>query len=130
MTTEIHGVQVFELAAKGKKLRTARDATDVMGEALSQGARWIVIPVERLDEDFFRLKTGVAGEIVSKLVVYRVGVAFVGDISRYVEASDSFRAFVREANRGKDFWFLADAEELRQRLARVEATRPIDQEQR
>lgn len=126
MTTEVHGVQVFELAAEGKKLRTARDATDVMGEALSQGARWIVIPVERLDEDFFRLKTGVAGEIVSKLVGYRMGVAFIGDISRYVEASDSFRDFVREANRGKDFWFVADAAEFRQRLAKIEATRPID----
>jgi len=122
MTTEVHGVQIFELPPEGKKLRTGRDATDVMGEALSQGARYIVIPVEWLDEDFFRLKTGVAGEIVSKLVAYRMGVAFLGDISQHIAASDSFRAFVREANRGKDFWFVADAEEFRRKLVQIGAT--------
>ncbi|MGH9715726.1 MAG: DUF4180 domain-containing protein [Candidatus Acidiferrales bacterium] len=107
-----------------KKLRTRRDATDVMSEVFSpgsEGVRMLAIPIARLDEDFFRLKTGVAGEIVPRFVGYGTRAAFVGDISQYVEASESFRDFVREANRGKDFWFVADFEELRQRLAKLNA---------
>jgi len=121
MTQELHGVRVLLLAAEGPKLRTARDATDVMSEAFAQSASWIAIPISRLDDDFFRLRTGVAGEIVSKLVGYIMKAAFLGDISQYVANSDSFRDFVREANRGRDFWFVADLEELRQRLAKAQS---------
>jgi hypothetical protein len=110
-------IVVLEVSADGKKLRTARDATDLISELYSQSAQWLAIPISRLDEDFFRLRTGVAGEVVSKLVQFRVRVAFIGDISQYVADSDSFRDFVREANRGSDFWFVADFEELRERLA-------------
>lgn len=119
MIHEIDGVRVLELAAEGKKLRTARDATDAMSEIFSQGAlgaQWLAIPVARLDDDFFRLRTRVAGEIVQKFVQYGMRVAFVGDISQHVAASDAFRDFVREANRGKDFWFVATFDDLDHRL--------------
>lgn len=121
ITDDIHGVRILLLAADGPKLRTARDATDVMSEAFAQSASWIAIPISRLDDDFFRLRTGVAGEIVSKLVGYQMKAAFLGDISQYAANSDSFRDFVRETNRGRDFWFVADLEDFRQRLAKAQS---------
>ncbi len=118
---ELEGIRVLLLAAEGPKLRTARDATDVLSEAFAQSASWIAIPISRLDDDFFRLRTGVAGELVSKLVGYAMKTAFLGDISQYLANSESFRDFVREANRGRDFWFLAHLEEFSRRLAKIQS---------
>lgn len=101
----------------GPKLRSARDAVDLIGDAGSTGAETIVIPVERLDEDFFRLRTGVAGEMLQKFVTYRKQVAIVGDVSVYMNASTAFRDFVYEANRGREVWFAADRDELDRRLS-------------
>jgi hypothetical protein len=44
-------------------------------------------------------------------------MAVVGDISRHTESSSALRDFVRECNRGRQTWFLADIGELRERLA-------------
>lgn len=81
------------------------------------GAETIVIPVERLDPDFFRLSSGVAGEIVQKFVTYRRRLVVLGDVSPYVERSDAFRDWVREADRGDDVLFVADDVDLERRLA-------------
>jgi len=56
-----------------------RDATDLISAAWSEEATLVVIPVTRLHEDFFRLRTGLAGEIVSRFVGYRLRLAIVGD---------------------------------------------------
>ena len=121
ITHELHGVRVFELPAEGPKIRTARHATDAMSDAFSQSAQCLAIPIARLDDDFFRLRTGVAGEIVPKFIGYGMYAAFIGDISQHIANSDSFRDFVREANRGNHFWFVASLDELSQRLARVQS---------
>jgi hypothetical protein len=102
--------------AESGKLRTGRDATDLIGEALRRGERMVVIPAERLDEDFFRLRTGVAGAFLQKFVTYRVRVAIVGDIAAHIEKSDALRDFVRESNRGDHVWFVADLNELEARM--------------
>ena len=122
---ELHGVRVFECAAEGPPLRSDRDAVDLMSEAGGPGANFIVIPAERLSDDFFRLKTRVAGEIIQRFVMYRVRVAIVGDIARHLTESGSLRDFVREANRGNQCWFVADLDELSKRLER-EKTRAGD----
>lgn len=72
----------------------------------------ILIPVRRFDDDFFRLRTCIAGEIVQKFVTYGRRVAIAGDISRYVAESCAFRDFVCVANRGNQIWFVANREEL------------------
>jgi hypothetical protein len=72
--------------------------------------------MERLDEDFFVLRTRVAGEFVQKFVTYGVRVAILGDISKFENESKAFHDWVYEANRGRDLWFVASREELDQRL--------------
>jgi len=109
-------MQVLTYPAEGKKLRTDRDAVDLIGEALQSGARTVVLPAERLDQDFFRLRTRVAGEFVQKFVTYGVRLAIVGDISAYISERTALRDFVYEANRGRDLWFAATREEIDDRL--------------
>ncbi|MEU6293814.1 DUF4180 domain-containing protein [Streptomyces erythrochromogenes] len=114
---EINDVPVLMCGAEGETIAGEREALDCIGNASYQGAEWAVIPVERFDEAFFRLSTRVAGEIIQKFVQYRVGIVVLGDISRHTEASTALRDFVRECNRGRQTWFIADVEELRDRLA-------------
>ena len=113
---ERHGVRMLECSAEETRLRTYNDAIDLVGKSFENRATLIVIPVECLDEDFFRLRTGIAGELVQKFVQYRRRLAIVGDISRHLAESSALCAFVNEANRGKQVWFLATREELDKRL--------------
>ena len=113
---ERYGVRVLECAPDGETVRDDRAAVDIIAIAISQQAKLIVLPVERLPAGFFTLRTRIAGEIVQKFTQYRIPVAFVGDISGHPAASESLRAFVREANQGTAFWFVADEAELAERL--------------
>ncbi|MFJ4779505.1 DUF4180 domain-containing protein [Streptomyces sp. NPDC088762] len=112
----IHDVPVLMCPADGAPIAAEADALDLIGNASYAGAEWVVIPVERFDDSFFRLRTRLAGDIIQKFVQYRVGLVVLGDISRHVQASEALRDFVRECNRGRQTWFLSDAEELRERL--------------
>ncbi|MEV0277290.1 DUF4180 domain-containing protein [Streptomyces sp. NPDC050610] len=112
----IHDVPVLICEPEGEAIAAERDALDLIGNASYQGAQWVVIPAARFDDAFFRLSTRVAGDIVQKFVNYRVGLVVVGDISRHTEASSSLRDFIRECNRGRQTWFVADEEELGERL--------------
>ena len=55
--TMIQGEQMLVCAPDGEKLRSEREAIDLIGEAISQGVEWILVPVERLEDDFFQLET-------------------------------------------------------------------------
>ncbi|HEX5408024.1 MAG TPA: DUF4180 domain-containing protein [Pseudonocardiaceae bacterium] len=114
--TTLHGIRVLVCDADGPALATERDAADLVGEAFSEQAELVVVPVARLDDRFFSLRTGVAGAIVQKLVQYRRRLAVVGDISAQLTASNALRDFVVEANRGRDVWFVPDIAALERRL--------------
>src|SRR5215469_18813110 len=81
---EIGGVRVLAYASVGTPIATERDASDLVGLSYSEGARLICIPVERMSEDFFRLRSGFAGALIQKLVNYGRRLVIVGDISRWI----------------------------------------------
>jgi hypothetical protein len=114
---EQHGVRVLLLDPDGETISTPDDAADLVGSAWSHQAELIAVPVERLDPKFFRLKTGIAGEITQKLVNYRLRLAIMGDISDQVAKSDALRDYVREANRADHVWFVESEVDLERRLA-------------
>jgi Domain of unknown function (DUF4180) len=114
---ELNGVPVYEVPAHGSELRTGQDAVDLMSAASKRRAAFIAIPVARLGDDFFELRTRIAGEITQKFVIYGARVAIVGDISQRIEASKSLAAFVTESNRGHDLWFVDNLQALANRLA-------------
>lgn len=113
---EIGGVSVLVCEPEGAVIASEADALDLVGNAAWQGARWVVVPVERLGEDFFRLRTKVAGDIIQKFVNYRVGLVVLGDVSARTRDSPALADFVRECNRGTQTWFLTDLDRLRERL--------------
>ena len=116
---ELHGVRILEIPAQGAQLRSDREAAGLVGAAWQHDANFLVIPVQRLAEGFFQLSTRVAGEMLHRLLLYKMRVAIAGDVSRYVEESSAFRDFVAESNRGTQVWFAASLEELGARLERA-----------
>jgi hypothetical protein len=118
-TREFAEIRLLEIHPDGPLLQSSRDATDLIGEALGQQVEWVLLPVSRLHEGFFDLRTGLAGEFFQKFVNYGLRLAIVGDLSNRIAASTSLRDLVREANRGTQVWFVADRVTLESRVQAV-----------
>ena len=118
---ERNGHRLLVVEDEGPALTRAQDILDLIGEALSQRVSAIVVPVARLDPDFFRLRTGLAGEFAQKIVNYRLRLAVLGDISALTAASNAPGDFVRESNRGRSVFFVQDLEALAARLSTLSA---------
>lgn len=78
------------------------------------GCERIIINKSGLAEDFFRLGTGLAGEVLQKFVNYRMKLAVVGDFSKY--SSKPLKDFIYECNRGRDFFFVTTKDEALEKL--------------
>lgn len=76
--------------------------------------RNIAVNKAAVAEDFFRLSTGVAGEVVQKFVNYGYRVAIIGDFLGYI--SKPLRDFIYESNNGKHLYFVADEDEAVKKL--------------
>ncbi|MFM1960051.1 MAG: hypothetical protein RL588_1568 [Pseudomonadota bacterium] len=109
----LSGVPVLSLS----RIPSRGGASDLVGAALEAGARWVALPADGLPEGFLDLSTGVAGEIAQKCVNYGVGLAVLGDLSAAAGRSAPLRDWMRESNRGRHVWFVADEAELAFRLA-------------
>ena len=116
LVTELGGVPVLVCGDDGPPIAGPQDALDLIGGAFTT-AEIVAVPAGRFAEQFFRLRTGVAGEIMQKFVNYRVRLVVVGDISAHTAASTALRDLVVESNRGSQVWFVDDLEELSRRLA-------------
>ena len=78
------------------------------------GASRLAIDKRLVCSDFFILSTGVAGDILQKLMNYRFKAAMYGDNSHY--ASKPLRDFIRESNQGNAVFFPATKEDAIHRL--------------
>ncbi len=76
----------------------------------------VILKQENINESFFNLRTGFAGELLQKLVNYNCKLAIVGDFSVY--DSKALRDFIFECNKGKDFYFAENIEEARSKFVK------------
>ena len=112
----IGGVRALLCDAGGGKLENNQDAVDLIASTYGLDVDLIVVPTQRLSGRFFDLSTGVAGDVIPKFAMYANKLVIVGDIDEYVGRSESFAAWVREENRGRNVWFVRDLDELTARL--------------
>lgn len=78
------------------------------------GCERIALNKEAITEDFFKLSTCLAGDILQKFVNYYVKFAVIGDFSHYT--SKPLKDFMYESNRGRDVFFVSSEEEAIDRL--------------
>ena len=87
----------------------------MMSVRYETGADCIALNKEAVCEDFFKLSTGIAGEILQKFVNYNLKFAIIGDFSKYT--SKPLKDFIYESNKGNHVLFLADEDEAVKRFA-------------
>jgi hypothetical protein len=81
-----------------------QDAVDLLGEVYMEGCSRIVVFEKNLHPGFFKLSTGLAGDILQKFSNYRIKLAIVGDFTKY--KSKSLKDFIRESNKGNSVFFV------------------------
>ncbi|REK71159.1 DUF4180 domain-containing protein [Paenibacillus paeoniae] len=101
--------KVAILSGDGVVIGDVQDALDAIMNAHYLDCDKLMIRKELIHEDFFELKTGLAGEILQKCTNYRTKLAVVGDFSGY--NSKSLNDFIYECNHGQNFFFKATEEE-------------------
>lgn len=69
------------------------------------GCDRVALNKEAILEDFFKLSTCLAGEVLQKFVNYGVKFAVVGDFTQYT--SKPLKDFMYESNRGRDVFFVS-----------------------
>ena len=97
---------------RGRRSATSRERSTSSATPSGRRPTVVVVPVERLSPAFFELRSGVAGAIVQKFVNYRLRLVVVGDPAHHGPTSGPVDDWIREANRGRDLWFVADEDEL------------------
>lgn len=80
------------------------------------GTKDIVIAKELIKEEFFRLSSGLAGDILQKYINYGGRIAIYGDYSHYT--SKPLHDFIYESNQGHDVFFAATEDEAIDYLCR------------
>ncbi|MCI9404745.1 MAG: DUF4180 domain-containing protein [Clostridia bacterium] len=82
------------------------------------GVKNIAISKELIAERFFILSSGLAGEILQKLVNYGFRIAIYGDYSSYT--SKPLKDFIYESNNGHDIFFTDTLEKAVEKLTATE----------
>ena len=111
--------ETIALVESGETLvSNVQSALDLMATVRYEtGADRLALSKAALDERFFVLSSGLAGDILQKFVNYQLAVAIVGDYSGYT--SKPLRDFIYESNNGSHVFFLATLEEAIEKLSRV-----------
>lgn len=93
----INDIKIAEVIADEILIQSAQDGLDLMGNIYYQGFDKVILYEKNITPDFFDLKTKIAGEILQKFSNYRIGLAVVGDFSKY--ESKSMKDFIFESNK-------------------------------
>jgi hypothetical protein len=101
--------KIAELLPESGIISRPEEILDVMAEAGYNDAASMIIHEKNLPEEFFNLRTRVAGEILQKFSNYRMRLAIIGDFSDV--NSNSLRDFIRESNRGGTIFFVSSINE-------------------
>jgi hypothetical protein len=109
----INGQSIAELSANGVVLSTAQQFLQMIMDSSAEG---IIVHQENIHEQFFDLRSGLAGEMLQKVVNYRLRLAIVGDFSIY--ESNSLKAFILESNRSNSIAFVKTIKEALIRLSK------------
>lgn len=95
---------------------TINDTQQFLDMIFNLSSEYIIVRKEIFNEAFFDLKTGLAGDILQKVVNYSRRMGVVGDFSKY--SSKSLQAFIYETNKSNTIVFVATVEQALSRLTK------------
>ena len=113
---EENDVEIAVVSSNEIIITDVQSALDFMATVNYEvGCHRIILNKSAICEDFFNLRTQLAGEILQKFVNYQVKIAIVGDFSVYT--SKSLKDFIYESNKGKNIFFLLNEKEAVDKLS-------------
>lgn len=91
----------IEFSSSEMLLSTEREALDIIAACMENSTNLLIIHDKALSEDFFNLRTGLAGTVLQKFVNYNIKSALI--ITCEEKITGRFREMIFEANKGNDF---------------------------
>jgi hypothetical protein len=79
-----------------------------------RGCSRIILDKDTICEEFFRLSSCIAGEVLQKFINYHAKLAIIGDFSGYT--SKPLHDFIYECNKGNDIFFIANLDKAVEKL--------------
>lgn len=117
-TIKQNGVDIAVVESEQLIITDVQSALDLLATVgYESGSSRIVLDKAAISDDFFDLKTRIAGDILQKFINYQTKLAIVGDYSVYT--SKSLKDFMYECNNGKDIFFVASEAEALERLSSI-----------
>jgi hypothetical protein len=113
---EIENTVIAELIDEKFIISQPQDILDLIGDSVSCNCSRLMIREQNLHTDFFRLHTGLAGEILQKFSNYNFKLAVIGDFSKY--KNKSLQDFIRESNKGRSIFFVNTREDALNKMIR------------
>lgn len=105
---------IAEIAGDEIIINNLQDALDMIANISYNEINRIIIKEKNIVPDFFKLSTGLAGDVLQKCVNYNIKMAIVGSFENH--KSKSLNAFIIECNRGKQFFFVNNTEKAKEML--------------
>ena len=115
---KIENIIVAEPSDENMVITEVQDALDILGDSGFNGCNRIILTEKNLHPDFFRLHTGLAGEILQKFSTYDFKLAIIGDFSKY--RSKNLQDFIRESNKGRSIFFVSSLDDAFTRMTRYD----------
>jgi hypothetical protein len=110
------GVKYIECTEYKKLIKDENDALDLVSICGENDTQLLMLHSESLCDDFFRLRTCVAGNILQKFINYYIKVAAV--IPEELVNHGRFREMALEANRRRDFHIFTSRDEAEEWLVK------------
>ncbi len=95
------GGKYIECLSAERTLDTEQDALDLLSICMENDTNLLVIHAAALADDFFKLKTGVAGMMLQKFVNYRIKTAVI--LTGEMVFKGKFKDMLAESSRGNNF---------------------------
>jgi len=114
--TERNGMKIPILDSNTVLIQDVQSVLDLIATiGYDHDCHRIAIHKNAVVEDFFKLSSGIAGELAQKFVTYACQLAIIGDFSRYT--SKPLHDFIYESNNGSHIFFVATEDEAVEKLA-------------
>jgi DNA-binding PadR family transcriptional regulator len=114
---EAGGQKYIECLSGESKIESQKEALELVAICGEHNTRRLMLHQENLPDEFFQLRTGIAGDILQKLTNYRIKTAAI--ISPELVDQGRFREMALEANRGQSFRIFDNVKEAEEWLIKV-----------
>lgn len=116
-TITANDIIITSIQSEDVLMNDVQSALDLLSSVFfNDNCQHIILNKEAIIEEFFRLSSGIAGEVLQKVVNFRMKLAIIGDFSGYT--SKPLKDFIYECNNGNDIFFVADEKQAIEKLTK------------